>query len=105
VAEQPSIMVALACALGGLLVRSCVELVWLAVPAYPADRRPTLLKRDETTIGGTIPGSVTVNGAPLVGVGRSAVCTKRDAKRGNGNIGENKSSKHGALQNTRYFAF
>jgi hypothetical protein len=92
---------ALACALGGLFVGSCIELIQLAGTAYTTDRCPTLLKRDKAAIGGTVAGPVTISSAPLVGVGRSAGCTKHDAEHGDGDNSDNRSSKHGALQDTR----
>jgi hypothetical protein len=57
----------LACALGGLLVGSGVELVYLAIPVKPADRRTALFERDEAAIGAA--ASTPVNRAPFIGIG------------------------------------
>jgi hypothetical protein len=94
---------ALAGTLGGFLVRSRVELVWLAVPSYTADRRPALFNSDEPKIPAAAEHAV--NSAPLVGVSRIASCTKHDAEPGNGSNGANKSSKHGALQDAGDLVF
>ena len=58
---------ALACTLGELFVGSCVELVYLAIPTDPADRRSALLKRDEPTVPAA--AELIINSAPLIRVG------------------------------------
>jgi hypothetical protein len=85
-----------ACTLGGLLVRPCVELVYLAITAKPADRRTALFERDEAAIGAAA-ASTPVNRAPFIGVGRGGR-TKPNAEGNNDDNGYNKSAKHNTLQ-------